>query len=104
MQPKAAWYLCSLQEVDEAKVAPDFSKIPEQRREVVRQKWLSQNLAPAQECLLWGEQINKYQEREGTTVTVVRAATPEEAKVADGGLPPAVAAPLRTTQKHRQAL
>lgn len=53
------WYLCELTllEVEE----PDWSKIPEARREMVRAQWIARQAIAPQRVKLWGPQIHIFE-------------------------------------------
>lgn len=73
----ARWYWCDLAEVPDEQ--PDFSKVPEDRREIVRERWLNSTLAAAQRCQLWGPQIETISRHPAYEVTVIEPVdnTPE---------------------------
>lgn len=50
------WYLCKLTDRSEL-VEPDWSRVPEARRESVRSAWLDKQLPKAEPVHLWGPQI-----------------------------------------------
>jgi hypothetical protein len=54
------WYTCELEERSE-QVMPDFSKIPEEKREMVIQGWKNRQGVASEEWQLWGPQIPMYQ-------------------------------------------
>lgn len=63
MKYEERWYLCQLEDsaVDEV-VEPDWSKVPEFKREVVRAKWLEAHKPQPylNEVFLWGPQIDFF--------------------------------------------
>ena len=63
------WYWCNLVDGYEAENEPDWSKVPEDRRERVRTAWQNKT-ATAQRVKLWGPQIAWYQRQPKYAVSV----------------------------------
>lgn len=61
------WYWCDIRESE--KPAPDFERVPAEKREQVRQRWLAG--LPEKRWKLWGPQIPFYQRCASMAVTVV---------------------------------
>ena len=67
---EARWYDCMIRESDTE--APDFSKVPVERRQVVEEKWRERLLRnPAVPHQLWGPQIPLYLRDPTMQVTVL---------------------------------
>lgn len=65
----AGWYWCDVVDRYERE-EPDWSKVPEFKREAVRQRWLAGAEEPMR-CQMWGPQIGWYQRQPNYTVSVV---------------------------------
>lgn len=71
---EARWYRCRVTSTwaDEAKPEPDWSRVPEAKRDVVRAKWEASRMQTEDgEWLLWGPQIAWYNRRPNYRVTVL---------------------------------
>lgn len=67
----ARWYWCDVLDASEVAEEPDWSRVPEAKRAIVRQRWL-EKAAPVQRTQLWGPQISFFQSLPYYTVTVIR--------------------------------
>lgn len=65
---EARWYWCEISEAPHDE--PDWSKIPEEKREMVRERWEKANRITAR-WKLWGPQIPLYQRTPGMEVEVL---------------------------------
>jgi hypothetical protein len=75
---KPIWYWCQLEDASEAAgiPEPDWSRIPEAKREMVREKWLLAN-APkplTERVQLWGPQIPFFAAQPYYKVTILEEA------------------------------
>ena len=62
MKPENRWYLCSLQDTSVTAVEePDWSRVPEAKREQVRNTWLAKQKPVTEKVYLWGPQIEFFQ-------------------------------------------
>lgn len=75
MELDERWYLCRVEDssVDDE---PDFSKIPEAKREMVRKNWLAKQKPVFETVNLWGPQISFFQEQPYYKITVLELDTP----------------------------
>jgi len=64
------WYWCEVTEADEP---PDFSLVPEDRRDMVRHRWELANEPTPRRWKMWGPQIPWYL-RNGYDLRVMEAA------------------------------
>lgn len=64
------WYWCLITDDDERPREPDWSKVPEAKREVVRVRWFSKAAPPIRRFKLWGPRIPMYSRMPGLTVQV----------------------------------
>lgn len=69
------WVKCLITEVPEDE--PDWEKVPSERRELVRERWMNKNREVG-EWLLWDAQIPFYRRMRGIEVTVL--GQPKESK------------------------
>lgn len=70
------WYLCGVVDAEERPEEPDWSKVPEDRRAMVRGNWLSVQKSVAKVWKMWGPQIEWYNRQPGYQVTVIGPAAP----------------------------
>ena len=63
-----AWYWCEITE--DEREEPDWSKVPEERRAMVKERWDAVE-PTTKRWKLWGPQIPLYQRTEGMQVSVV---------------------------------
>lgn len=66
------WYLCKVEDSfieDE----PDFSKVPEAKREMVRRNWLAKQEAVVETVNLWGPQIAFFKRQPYYKITVLES-------------------------------
>lgn len=68
-----AWIKCLISETPEGE--SDWSKVPEERRELVRERWTNKNREVG-EWLLWEAQIPLYQRMRGVEVTILTEEAP----------------------------
>jgi len=66
------WYACLITD-EEDRTEPDWDLVPEDRRELVRSRWLNRNPIIPRKWKLWGPQIPFYQRILGMTVKVLKA-------------------------------
>lgn len=65
------WYLCEVREVEEEDI-PDFSRVPDDKRQMVEARWRERLAAQKPErWLLWGPQIDGYARMPGVTINVL---------------------------------
>lgn len=62
------WVWCEFRETEDAE--PDWSKVPEGRRKLVKDRWDSAHVQVSR-WLLWEPQIPLLSKMEGTTITVI---------------------------------
>lgn len=67
------WYWCDMVDSNDIPEPPDFSKVPEERRAGVRERWLNTNAPEPERWKLWGPQVDHYR-RMGFEVAVLEAA------------------------------
>lgn len=63
------WYWCRITEADPEHEEPDWDRVPEEKRALVRQRWQERGLV-TKRWKLWGPQIPYYQRTPGMTVVV----------------------------------
>lgn len=54
------WYLVRITETDPDEVEPDWSRVPEERRDLVRDRWHASRQKITRTWRLWGPQIPRY--------------------------------------------
>lgn len=54
------WVLCALVDLRDERTPPDFSKVPPERRELVRRRWRESFSPPTEVWKLWESQIPHY--------------------------------------------
>lgn len=77
------WYWCSVTDEADRPDEPDWSKVPEGRRETVRARWLESAKPTPKRWKLWGPQIAWYQRQPGYVVTP-EPLTPEKQSSSPG--------------------
>lgn len=70
---EARWYLCDLADGFERPEEPDWSRVPEAKREMVRERWNASQVAPVVRTYLWGPQIEWFARQPQHSVTVLDA-------------------------------
>jgi len=60
MKLEDKWYWCTIEEIDEDAVAPDWDRVPEEKREAIRARWEAKNTVK-DSFRLWGPQISFFQ-------------------------------------------
>lgn len=60
MSYEERWYVCDLIDSSDIPSPPDFSKIPEDRRGEVLERWEKSNIPQGETWKLWGPQIEGY--------------------------------------------
>ena len=68
---EARWYPCYITDEQDRPEEPDWDKVPEERREMVRQRWAEQAAPKPRFFKLWGPQIPFYRNTPGLRVHVV---------------------------------
>jgi hypothetical protein len=75
MEYVEAWYWCILEDSSavEARAEPDWSRVPEIKREMIREKWLKMNEPKpySERVKLWGPQIPFFMKQPYYTVQVL---------------------------------
>jgi hypothetical protein len=66
------WYECDVSDPPDEE--PDWSRVPTDKRETVRTRWLRANRQPARRCLMWGPQIEFFR-AQGSEITVIGPAS-----------------------------
>lgn len=70
----ARWYLCDITEDadDGSSAEPDWSRVPEEKRETVRARWVASRCTRVTSRVnLWGPQIAFFQRQPGYRVEVI---------------------------------
>jgi hypothetical protein len=65
------WYWCEVVDDADRPEEPDWSRVPEERREIVRERWGQQTTPEPVRWKMWGPQIAGYRRQPGYHVTVV---------------------------------
>lgn len=68
---RECWYWCDLLDLEAVPEEPDWSRVPEERREAVRTGWQRRSQPKPQRVKLWGPQIPIYQSRPYYRVEVI---------------------------------
>jgi len=74
MMPEA-WFWCDIVDTED-RVEPDWSKVPEDRRALIRQRWEANTTPAPKRWKLWGPQIHMYLKMPGIASVVVVGESP----------------------------
>jgi hypothetical protein len=68
------WYECEVEDGFSDEVEPDWSRVPEAKRDTVRDKWRAAHVkTETGRWLLWGPQLPWYQRQKPYRITILRA-------------------------------
>jgi hypothetical protein len=68
------WYWCDVVDDAERPEEPDWSRVPEDRRETVRARWVESAKPAPKRWKMWGPQVAWYSRQPGYHVNVIGAA------------------------------
>jgi hypothetical protein len=71
------WVWCEVTDDAERPEEPDWSKVPEERRETVRARWLASSAPAPRQWLMWEPQVAWYNRQPGYRVVIIGPGEPE---------------------------